>query len=119
MNIDTKVSFNKRTVAVGAIIGDSQGQVFAALAKCIPGPMDPKLAEIKVLGFSLQRACNVGLPLHNMESDALAIVQSPINWSPDNSVGLAKYALGLDDELVWLEDVPPPESFVGMLDISH
>ncbi|PON91038.1 LOW QUALITY PROTEIN: Ribonuclease H-like domain containing protein [Trema orientale] len=133
LNVDAALNSSTNSIGVGEILRDCKGRVLATLSKKIVGNYTPQIAETKALALSLLWAHDFGLTLHEVESDALAVVQSLRNTRQSQLIfgvvanyvyrsanmeahGLAKHALRLDDECIWMENDPPPIMSVLILD---
>ncbi|PON44824.1 hypothetical protein PanWU01x14_264140 [Parasponia andersonii] len=76
LNVDATLNSSTNSIRMGAILRDYKGYDLAALSKKIVGNYMPQIAEMKALVLNILWACDFGLTLPEVESDALAVVQS-------------------------------------------
>ncbi|PON59802.1 hypothetical protein PanWU01x14_156970 [Parasponia andersonii] len=104
------INTQSRSVGIGVIIGNANGEVMAELANKVTSILSAKSAEAKALAISLLWARDVGLYLQCLELDTLTVIQTLNNVkhvfreANKTAHGLARFDLGVEDELIWLKE---------------
>ncbi|GMN20336.1 hypothetical protein TIFTF001_043064 [Ficus carica] len=98
----------QKSLEIGALIRDSERFVMAALSSKTHGNLCPRDAE----AFALRLSLSMGFRCWS--SDTLrnfCLFHSSlhkIRTANKAAYGLAKHALGITEDIIWLEDIPPP-----------
>uniref|UniRef100_A0A803PDX1 Uncharacterized protein n=2 Tax=Cannabis sativa TaxID=3483 RepID=A0A803PDX1_CANSA len=74
LNVDASLDVNSNTIGIGTIVRDTTGNVLGCLCKSLFGTFPVILAEVVALMVALDWSFTLGLPLHVVESDCLALV---------------------------------------------
>ncbi|KAK9995062.1 hypothetical protein SO802_024765 [Lithocarpus litseifolius] len=115
-----KLNFDAATFAngsgVGAVIRNAAGEVMAALSARGEAVTDSEEAEALACRKAMEFTIDAGFSELIVEGDNSVVMSSVSSTNPNRSrLGcqfgspfLARYANVLDEEVVWLEDSPPP-----------
>ncbi|KAM6580851.1 hypothetical protein CsatA_004625 [Cannabis sativa] len=88
LNVDASLDVNSNTIGIGAIVRDTTGNVLGCLCRSLFGNFTVILAEAVALMVALDWSLTLGLPLHVVESDCLALVSTlPKRFSLCNELG--------------------------------
>uniref|UniRef100_A0A803PXR5 Reverse transcriptase domain-containing protein n=1 Tax=Cannabis sativa TaxID=3483 RepID=A0A803PXR5_CANSA len=134
LNTDAAINMSSSLIGLGAIHRNSHGKIVAAMSTSVKGRCKPEEIEAMALSWSLKTLLQLELPVHLIETDSLLVVQNlkkstthltsfhailndvhflvsnfPRARSANNEAHLlTKFALTVDTECIWLEEIPPP-----------
>ncbi|KAF4388887.1 hypothetical protein G4B88_029197 [Cannabis sativa] len=80
LNVDASICQEKKIMGIGGIIRDSNGLVIAAILKLIHGLWSVTEIEAKVVSACLHWASDLGISIHQLETDSLIVANYTNNY---------------------------------------